>query len=101
MCASRRPSYGRCVVTSMARYLVERTFEAPPSFPVAAIVERNADAGVTWLCSYVSDDGRTVFCLYDAPSPEAIRRAAARNGLPVHRIHEVSVLDPYPYAKTP
>jgi hypothetical protein len=80
-----------------ARYLVERRFESAPAFPVAAIVERNLDLGVTWLCSYVSDDGRTVFCLYEAASPEAIRRAAARNGLPVERIHEVSVLDPYPY----
>jgi hypothetical protein len=80
-----------------ARYLVERRFESVPAFAVASIVERNLDAGVTWLCSYVSDDGCTVFCLYEAGSPEAIRSAAARNGLPVERIHEVSVLDPYPY----
>jgi hypothetical protein len=85
------------MVMTAARYLVERTFEAPPAFPVAAILERNAEAGVTWLCSYVSDDGRTVFCLYEARSPEAIRSAAVRNGLPIDRIHEVSVLDPYPY----
>jgi len=39
--------------------------------------------------------GETSFCVYDAPSPEAIRRAAARNGLPVGRITEVRVLDPY------
>jgi hypothetical protein len=82
---------------SMARYLIERRFDGGPEFAVQAIVARNADAGVTWLCSYVSDDGRTAFCLYEAPSPEAIRRAAARSGLPVDRIHEVSVLDPYPY----
>jgi hypothetical protein len=80
-----------------ARYLVERRFESAPAFAVAAIVERNVDLGVTWLYSYVSDDGRTVFCLYEAASPEAIRRAAARNGLPVDRIHEVSVLEPYAY----
>jgi hypothetical protein len=83
-------------VATTARYLVERTFDATPSFAVASIVERNADDGVTWLWSYVSEDRRTVFCLYQAPSPEAIRRAAAHNGLPVDRIHEVSVLDPYP-----
>jgi len=35
--------------------------------------------------------------IYDAPSPEAIRRAARRNNLPVDRITEVSVLDPYFY----
>src|SRR3954452_22051050 len=92
-----RPSYGRGMATSTTRYLVERRFADGPAFAVTSIVERNLDAGVTWLCSYVSGDGRTVFCLYEAPSPEAIRRAAHCNGLPVERIHEVSVLDPHPY----
>jgi hypothetical protein len=31
------------------------------------------------------------------PSPEAIRRAAERNDLPIDRITKVSVLDPYFY----
>ena len=35
------------------------------------------------------------FCVYDAPTPEAIRRAAQRNALAVDRITEVRVLDPY------
>jgi hypothetical protein len=38
-----------------------------------------------------------IFVQYDAPDPEAIRRAAQRNNLPVDRIIEVSVLDPYFY----
>ena len=37
------------------------------------------------------------FCIYDAPSPEAIRQAANRNNLPVDSISEVRVLDPYFY----
>jgi hypothetical protein len=60
-------------------------------------VERNADEGVTWLHSYVRDDGKKTFCIYEAPSPEAVRRAAARNGLTVDRITEVRALDPYTY----
>jgi hypothetical protein len=44
----------------------------------------------------ISDKTKT-FCIYDGPSPEAIRRAARRNSLPVDRITEVSVLDPYFY----
>ena len=32
-----------------------------------------------------------------APTPEAIRRTAARNELPVDRITQVHVLDPYFY----
>jgi hypothetical protein len=85
----------------MPRYLVERTF--PDGWPIPAevcraVVERNADDGVTWLHSYVRDDKRKSFCVYEAPSPEAIRRTASRNGLPVDRITEVTVLDPYAYA---
>jgi hypothetical protein len=89
----------------MPRYLVERTFADGLGFPIdgtgraasAEIVARNGEQGVTWVHSYVSDDDRTTWCVYDAPSPEAIRSAAGRNGLPVDRISEVHVLDPYFY----
>jgi hypothetical protein len=46
----------------------------------------------------VSEDKRTTFCVYDAPHPEAIRKTAARNDLPVDQITRVRVLDPYFYA---
>ena len=91
----------------MPRYLVERSFPDPPGFPVddggrldcATVVERNADIGVTWLCSYVRDDRKKSFCLVEAPSPEAVRRAAERSKLPVDRITRVTVLDPHAYRK--
>jgi hypothetical protein len=87
------------------RYLVERRFADGLDIPtndrgakaVGAVVATNADHGVTWIHSYVSDDSRTTFCVYDGPSPEAIRRAAQRNGLPVEAITQVRVLDPYFY----
>jgi hypothetical protein len=63
------------------------------------VVERNADVGVTWVHSYVSEDEKKTFCVYDAPSPEAIRTTAVRNDLPVDRITRVRVLDPYFYEK--
>jgi hypothetical protein len=89
----------------MARYMVERTFSDRLAIPVnddgagvcMQVVGTNADLGVTWVHSYVSDDKRTTFCIYDGPDPEAIRKAAERNGLPVDRITRVSVLDPYFY----
>jgi hypothetical protein len=34
---------------------------------------------------------------YDTPSPEAIRKTAARNELPVDQITQLRVLDPYIY----
>jgi Nickel responsive protein SCO4226-like len=89
----------------MPRYLVERTFPEGLQIPVTDegasiclnVVDNNADDGVTWVHSYVTDDKRKTFCIYDAPDPEAIRKAAKRNGLPVDAITHVSVLDPYFY----
>jgi hypothetical protein len=89
----------------MPRYLVQRTFLDGLRIPVdeqgtktcMAVVDTNADSGVTWVHSYVSSDKSTSYCIYDGPSPEAIRRVAERNSLPVDRITEVRVLDPYFY----
>ena len=63
-----------------------------------AVVGRDADEGVTWVHSYVSEDKKKTFWVYDAPTPEAIRKTAARNDLPIDRITQVRVLDPYLYA---
>lgn len=89
----------------MPRYLVERTFPAGLAIPLTAegtavcrtVVTNNAEDLVTWVHSYVTPDKGKTFCIYDGPSPEAIRRAARRNNLPVDSITEVSVLDPYFY----
>ncbi len=83
----------------MPRYLVERTFEGAPELAVEAVLECNADDGVTWFHSYVNEDTGTMLCLYEAPSPEAIRRAARHSDLPVDRITRVRVLDPYSYER--
>ncbi|HEY1325717.1 MAG TPA: DUF4242 domain-containing protein [Casimicrobiaceae bacterium] len=89
----------------MPRYVIERDFPQGLSIPQTeqgtrlcrTVVDVNAADGVTWLQSYVSADHTRTFCIYDGPSPEAIRRAATRNQLPVTSITEVSVLDPYFY----
>ncbi|HEX6796214.1 MAG TPA: DUF4242 domain-containing protein [Ktedonobacterales bacterium] len=87
----------------MPRYLVERSFPQGLQIPATEegaticlnVVTNNADDGVTWVHSYVSDDKSKTYCIYDGPNPEAIRNAAKRNGLPIDRITRVSVLDPY------
>jgi hypothetical protein len=89
----------------MTRYVVERTFPDGLDVPngergaerCRLVVETNGSLGVTWLSSYVSEDRRRTFCIYEAPNPEAIRKTAARNDLPVDRITQVRVLDPYFY----
>lgn len=87
----------------MPRYVVERTFPSPLDIPVSpegakamqGIVERNLEHGVTWVHSYVDADRTKTVCIYDGPSPEAIRQAARASELPVDSISAVRVLDPY------
>jgi len=89
----------------MPRYLIERTFgegleildDSKGVDECLKIVSNNLYDEVTWVHSYVSDDKSKSFCIYDAPSPEAVRRAARRNKLPIDKITEVRVLDPYFY----
>jgi hypothetical protein len=89
----------------MPRYLVQRTFPDGLHIPVdregaaacLGVVDRNAADGVTWIHSYVTSDKGMSFCIYDAPDPEAVRRTATRNDLPVDSIAEIRVLDPYFY----
>jgi len=89
----------------MPRYLVQRTFTDGLDVPVDAegakidrsLLDGNSSLGVTWVHSYVSADKRVTYCVYDGPSPEAIRGAAEITGLPVDQITEVSVLGPYFY----
>jgi len=50
----------------------------------------NDEEGVRWLYSFLSADRRKTYCLYEAPSPDAIRRAAERAGLPADVIVEMS-----------
>jgi hypothetical protein len=84
----------------MPRYIVERLFRDPLELATTepergATVRRNAELGVTWLHSYVSDGARIALCVYDAPTADAIRASAGE--LPIGRILEVRVLDPYAY----
>jgi hypothetical protein len=89
----------------MPRYVVERSFPDGLHIPVddngarvlQKVIATNLEDGVSWVHSYVSDDKQRTFCVYDGPSPEAIRKVAHRNGLPVDGITEVTVLDPFFY----
>ena len=77
----------------MSRYLIEREF--PEGLGISQdeggaslcrqVIDNNAEDGVTWVHSYVTPDRKRTFCIYDGPTPEAVRRAAARNKLPISR----------------
>ena len=90
----------------MPRYLIERTFpddgliipmDETEHKLCHSLVSNNAQYQVTWVHSYVSEDKLRTYCIYDGPSPEAIRQAARRSNLPIDRITEVRILDPYFY----
>lgn len=89
----------------MPRFMIERTFPDGLRIPVdadgakacASVVANNGRHGVTWVHSYVSENLTKTYCVYDAPSVEALRETAQANNLPVDRITPVSVLDPYFY----
>lgn len=85
----------------MPLFLIEREFaEAVQLDPAgaAAIKAVNAEAGVNWLYSFLSADRKKTYCLYEAPSADAIREAARLNALPADLVIEVSQLRPEAFA---
>jgi Nickel responsive protein SCO4226-like len=76
----------------MPLYVIERRFAEQlemTSEDVRLIEEVNADEGVSWLFSFLSADRHRTYCLYEAPSPDAIITAARRAGIPADAVTEV------------
>ena len=76
----------------MPMYLIERRFAEQLELSgddVRLIEAANADEGVNWLFSFLSADRRRSYCLYEAPSPDAIVTAARRAGIPADVVTEV------------
>jgi hypothetical protein len=77
----------------MPLYLIERRFADQldmSSDDVRLLEEVNADEGVSWLFSFLSADRHRSYCLYEAPTPDAIVAAAQRAGIPADVVTEVS-----------
>jgi hypothetical protein len=88
------PLYDR---RTMPFYMIERTFAEDldvSSEDVRQIDEINADENVRWVFSFLSADRRRTYCLYEAPSAEAIRVAARTANLPADVIVEVDAATP-------
>lgn len=81
----------------MPLYLIEREFaeELDLSEEEALNIQAvNADEGVKWLHSFLSANKRKTYCLYQAASPDAIRRAAEKAGVPANKIVLVDQVTP-------
>ncbi len=81
----------------MALFVIERTFAEQLDLSdddVKLIEEVNGEEGVRWLFSFLSADRRRTYCLYEAPSADAILAAARRADVPVDSVVEVSAATP-------
>jgi hypothetical protein len=77
----------------MPRFIIERNFADKLELTKdgAANIQRiNDEASVKWVFSFLSADKRKTYCLYEAPSAEAIREAARRANIPADVITEVA-----------
>jgi Protein of unknown function (DUF4242) len=77
----------------MPLFVIERRFAEQlemSSDDVNLLEEINADEGVSWLFSFLSADRYRTYCLYEAPSADAIIAAARRAGIPANAVTEVS-----------
>jgi hypothetical protein len=76
----------------MPLFVIERTFAARLQLSdddIQLIEEVNADEGVRWLFSFLSADRLRTYCLYEAPSADAIVAAARRANIPADEVVEV------------
>jgi hypothetical protein len=76
----------------MPLFVIERNYAEQLELDgddVRLLEEVNADEGVHWVFSFLTADRRRTYCLYEAPSPDAIRAAARRANLPADVIVEV------------
>jgi hypothetical protein len=85
----------------MPRFLIERNFAEELVLTTDAangVKVINDQEGVKWLFSFLSADKRKTYCLYEAPSAEAIRIAARRANLPADVVIEVDEVRPEVFA---
>jgi hypothetical protein len=85
----------------MPLFVIERHFAEQLNLTretAAEVKLINEDVGVNWLFSFLSADKKKTYCLYEAPSAEAIREAARRAKIPADVIVEVSEIRPEAFA---
>jgi hypothetical protein len=74
-------------------FMIERNFAEELVVPLEDAADVNLindEEDVRWLYSFLSIDHRKSYCVYEAPSIDAIRVAAERAGMPADAIVEVA-----------
>lgn len=83
----------------MPVYLVERNFAEELEFDEEKFEQINDisnELGVEWLTSFLSDDGKKTYCLYEAKDPDSLRNHSKIVGIPADKIVEVNRFWPLP-----
>ena len=86
----------------MPKFLIERELPGAGKLSNAEIqgvsqkscsVLRNLGPEIQWVHSYVTDD--KIYCIYNAPNEELIRKHAQQGGFPANKIAKVRrIIDP-------
>jgi hypothetical protein len=85
----------------MPRFMIERNFAERLEMTKEGtdrVNQINDEEGVKWLLTFLSADKRKTYCLYEAESVEAIKRAARRNDIPADVIIQVDEITPEMFA---
>ena len=84
----------------MPRYVIEREVGEVDWDDLPAAGRRSNEVldemeGVVWIHSYISEAEGKLYCVYEAPNPEAVYEHARRSGAVVTRISEITMqVDP-------
>ena len=90
----------------MPKFVVERNFPEPLDMKpdeagrefAKQIQSCNASLGAKWLFSFLSSDGKKLYCIDEAPDADALREAARQLNIPADVVTEVSDLRPEMFA---
>jgi uncharacterized protein DUF4242 len=85
----------------MPKFIIERNFADKLELTKSGLDNFNRindDVGVKWIISFLSADKKKTYCLYEAPTAEAIREAARRAGVPADVITIVDEVGPNMFA---
>ena len=77
---------------TVPQFLIERNFaeQLEVSREAASTIKQvNDELSLRWVFSFLSADKKKTYCLYEAPSAEAIREAARRLNIPADKIIEL------------
>ncbi len=86
----------------MPKYLIEREIPGASKLSAEELqgisqkscgVLRDMGPQIQWVQSYVTDD--KIYCVYIAPSEDAVREHASQGGFPANRVSRISsIIDP-------